>query len=158
MRFRTATREDLGALCAFFDDVVAALEDAACSPRWDRDFYPDDEMLSDLVEDGEFVLGEEGELVCAGALSDIGSDGIAEVHLLAVHPSKVRRGHAHALLDELVRRARDAGARAVRLDVISGNTPALRLYESYGFSHAGTREAFFERTGRLSFDLYKLEV
>ncbi|HMQ33904.1 MAG TPA: GNAT family N-acetyltransferase [Chloroflexaceae bacterium] len=44
------------------------------------------------------------------------------------------RGLAHALAAELIRQAREAGARALTLEVLTRNTAALRVYEAAGLT------------------------
>jgi ribosomal protein S18 acetylase RimI-like enzyme len=59
---------------------------------------------------------------------------IREVHGLAVVPSAQGRGVGRALLAAGIEAARADGARRVRLRVLATNAPAVRLYESLGFS------------------------
>ena len=54
-------------------------------------------------------------------------------HYLAVYPEFRRRGVARRLLGEARRRAGDD---ALSLIVASANTPALSLYEAFGFVEA----------------------
>jgi amino-acid N-acetyltransferase len=61
----------------------------------------------------EFVVAEvAGQVVGCGALHVMWAD-LAEVRTLAVAPAARRRGVGHALLDALLRRARDLGLRRV---------------------------------------------
>lgn len=53
---------------------------------------------------------------------------------VAVHPAYRRRGAGRALLQEAVRRAREAGARWLSLEVDRDNLAALALYRRAGFS------------------------
>ena len=59
------------------------------------------------------------------------------VHALGVVPDYLGQGVARFLLDSALEVAREAGCLAVRLDVYVENTPALRLYRSYGFRDLG---------------------
>jgi [ribosomal protein S18]-alanine N-acetyltransferase len=64
---------------------------------------------------------------------------------IAVDPSARRRGYARAMLDELLERA---GAHdAYTLEVRTSNTPAIALYERFGFRSAGTRPRYYHDTG-----------
>lgn len=63
-----------------------------------------------------------------------------EVVAMWVDPAHRRSGAATALLDDLVRRAREAGAASVALWVADDNHRAKRLYETYGFVPTGERE------------------
>ena len=54
-----------------------------------------------------------------------------DVAVLASHRG---RGIAEAMLGEVERIARERGACKLTLEVLSGNTPALRLYQRVGFA------------------------
>jgi len=56
-----------------------------------------------------------------------------------------RRGIGRALLDTAVTWARAAGIRKLELHVFPWNTPAIRLYETYGFVHEGRRSGHYRR-------------
>jgi len=72
-----------------------------------------------------------------------------EWHLLnlATHSAHRGRGIGRALLDELLKRARDLGAPKATLEVRPDNLPAVRLYESMGFRAIGLRPAFYPDGG-----------
>ena len=56
---------------------------------------------------------------------------------LVVAPQARRRGVARALLDACVHEARSAGCHELKLESAHHRGAAHRLYESYGFAHAG---------------------
>ena len=56
------------------------------------------------------------------------------MHDVAVLASHRGRGIAEAMLGEVERIARERGACKLTLEVLSGNTPAMRLYERVGFA------------------------
>ena len=58
---------------------------------------------------------------------------------VAVLPEYRRRGIARRLVEASVTYARERGAASIVLDVIAGNEPAYRLYESLGFVHLDDR-------------------
>ena len=89
------------------------------------------ERVSDMQALAMTILGvvDDPELL---ALLGYTRDGDrAEIDRLAVHPAHFRRGLARRLLDAL--HAREAGAS--RFDVSTGrdNTPAIALYEQFGY-------------------------
>ena len=53
------------------------------------------------------------------------------------------------MLDEAVGWARTAGVRKLELHVFPWNTPALGLYEAFGFEREGYRKRHYERGGEL---------
>jgi len=71
-----------------------------------------------------------------------------EMHILnlAVHPHHRRRGIARRLLTEALNLARTLGAQEAWLEVRPSNTPALALYESFGFEEVGRRPQYYSDT------------
>ncbi len=71
--------------------------------------------------------------------------GVQEVHLLnlTVVPEHQRRGHARAMLDELVREALALDARRLWLEVRASNERAQALYRRYGFADVGLRRGYY---------------
>ena len=68
----------------------------------------------------------------------LGLQQVLVVHTLAVHPQFLARGVGRRLMEFAIAHARAQGMRAVRLDVNEKNVPAIRLYESLGFTHIDT--------------------
>jgi [ribosomal protein S18]-alanine N-acetyltransferase len=64
---------------------------------------------------------------------------------IAVDPPLRRRGIATALLEGLLERA--GPAEPYTLEVRPSNESAIRLYERFGFSRAGTRPRYYQDTG-----------
>ncbi|WCB96645.1 acetyltransferase [Baekduia alba] len=54
-------------------------------------------------------------------------------------------GVARALLDFATLRARERGCRRMELDVNEANTPAIALYESFGFTLGSPRDLYMRR-------------
>jgi ribosomal-protein-alanine N-acetyltransferase len=71
--------------------------------------------------------------------------GVQEMHLLnlTVTPEYQGRGHARAMLDELVRETTALGARRLWLEVRASNERALALYQRYGFHEVGVRRGYY---------------
>jgi ribosomal-protein-alanine N-acetyltransferase len=64
---------------------------------------------------------------------------------IAIDPPARRRGIATALLEEMIARA--GGDAAYTLEVRPSNSPAIALYERFGFRSAGTRRRYYQDTG-----------
>jgi len=92
-----------------------------------------------------FGAFEAGRLV--GVLTLVRETKAKEKHKAAIYgmyvdPTARRRGVGRALVDRAWRTAsRLRGVRQVRLAVVASNRPALRLYETAGFSVYGREEA-----------------
>jgi len=67
---------------------------------------------------------------------------------VAVHPQQRRRGIARQLVEAALAEMRSQGNCQVMLDVIAGNVPAYRLYESLGWEHFSGTVHFLLGAGR----------
>lgn len=63
---------------------------------------------------------------------------------VAVLPKFRRHGAGRALVEALVARARERGAKTVYLEVRTSNLPAIGLYESLGFVFFGVRKGYYK--------------
>lgn len=94
------------------------------------------------------ALARKGEQVVGFSLSRI-VVGEAELLLLAVKRNVQRRGIGQLLLDQFVELAASKGAAKLHLEVRAGN-PAVRLYNSFGFTELGRRKEYYKgRDGQL---------
>ena len=71
---------------------------------------------------------------------EIGEPGEGEFRMLAVAPSARRRGVGEALMQLVVDRFRELGARAIVLSSLAEMTAAHRVYERLGFRRAPERD------------------
>jgi ribosomal-protein-alanine N-acetyltransferase len=88
------------------------------------------------TRDGELV----GYLVCSRY------DTVWHVMNVSVEPRQRRMGVATALLLELLERIDGSDAR-LTLEVRRSNTPAIALYERFGFRSAGVRRRYYQDNG-----------
>jgi len=89
------------------------------------------------VEDGRILGSTTIEL--HGVVGDddaVLPPGVAYVRMVGTAPEARRRGVARSLMDEVIRRARQAGKRELRLRTAPVMTAAHRLYESMGFERS----------------------
>jgi [ribosomal protein S18]-alanine N-acetyltransferase len=80
-----------------------------------------------------------GYLVCSRY------DDVWHLMNIAVDPIARRRGLGSRLLDAMLKHA--GAASSYTLEVRTSNTPAIALYERYGFRSAGTRPRYYQDTG-----------
>ena len=64
---------------------------------------------------------------------------------IAVDPVCRRRGIARGMLEQMIERA--GPEQQYTLEVRTSNTPAIALYEQFGFRSAGTRPRYYRDTG-----------
>ncbi|MFI6803507.1 GNAT family N-acetyltransferase [Streptomyces luteogriseus] len=117
--------------------------------RLDSEVYPPYSyfvlrQFCELYEDSILVL-DDGEGLCGYALFPTTRDGcLSWVLSLVVARHRQGRGLARRLVYAVLRRLREQGVREVRLTVEPGNTAAIALYESFGFStEGGMRRDYF---------------
>lgn len=71
----------------------------------------------------------------------------AEIMDIGVSAAYQRRGIAAAMMTWMIERARKQGARRMLLEVRVDNTPALALYERFGFTTIGLRKRYYQPEG-----------
>ncbi len=116
--------------------TVVAIEQACFgSSAWSE------RLVTDEIASDRHVVLVADDLTAYGAVSLAG--GTADLDRIAVVPSSRGRGIAHALLNDLVDRARDLGADRMLLEVAADNAAAIGLYEANGFDTISTRAAYY---------------
>ena len=93
--------------------------------------------------------GSDGEERLRGYCICSRYDTVWHVMNVAVDPSERRTGLATHLLEALVARLDDPGGTPAQytLEVRVTNTPAIRLYERFGFLAAGVRRRYYSDNG-----------
>jgi ribosomal protein S18 acetylase RimI-like enzyme len=89
------------------------------------------QAFSVLAFDGELPVGLVN---CIEGFSTFACKPLVNVHDVAVLSSHRGRGIAGQMLAHAERIARERGAVKLTLEVLSGNEPAMRLYERIGFA------------------------
>ena len=131
-RVRAASPEDL--------PVLSKIEKACFSDPWSvvliRECL-DNPSLYRLyaAEDEEGVFGYS---VMSLVLDEAGIDNLAAL------PGHRRSGAGSALLSQMLSDARMLSAESAVLEVRESNTPAIALYERFGFQQVGFRKNYYE--------------
>lgn len=131
MQIREWTKEDI--------DVLAEMEERCFKEPWTK------EMLSDCLRYPIYncFLAEEGGQVCGYCcLITVYED--AEVGNIAVDKPFRGRGIAQALMQAMHERAKEKGATQCLLEVRVSNTPAISLYQKFGYEIYGVRARYYE--------------
>jgi ribosomal protein S18 acetylase RimI-like enzyme len=139
------------------DDALYNCHHAAFTNSQAREFYglSEDEKkqhfnkLYDRTQtinaDASFVLKKENNI--ASILLTISRENEEYISVVAVHPNYRSQGLAKALLTMVIQKMKDRGATTISIGVDVVNTPAVQLYQKYGF----------EITSRLSFHSWSAE-
>lgn len=170
LAIRAARADEFDAVRGFYHKLIEMMEGSEFHPLWEKDVYPSDAFMRASIERGELYVGMLGEEIAAAmAVNGEGAEGYAGtpwhvnaadgefsvIHALGVLPSHHGRGFARELVAAAKDVARGLGHKALRLDVLNGNLPAVRLYESEGFRFVSRVKLFYEDTGLTDFLLYE---
>ena len=119
-------------------ELLASLHARSFSDRWSAPF-----IARLIASPGAVALiaREEGA-PCGFILVRVAADE-AEILTLAIDPARRRRGLGRALVAEAAARACDGGARAMFLEVETGNDAAHALYAGLGFREVGRRRGYY---------------
>ena len=147
VRVRAASEWDLPAIGKLYGSVCDALEGKSYNPGWARDGFPTIGCAREYLQKGALLIALDGAEPAGsvGLTRDPSAEdgfqnapafdeGVWYIHVLAVHPGHQRRGVSSLLLSAAEDFARAQSARAMRLYVWEGNSPAIRAYEKSGYS------------------------
>jgi ribosomal-protein-alanine N-acetyltransferase len=99
--------------------------------------------LAGVPETRDYLLARDAEGTLLGYAGLFTALDAAEVQTIAVARGAQGRGIGRMLLNRLLQRARERGARTVALEVRADNGPAAQLYRSSGFVVDGRRRGYY---------------
>lgn len=156
---------------AFYWQLIDDMQNAEYHPKWQKGIYPTDEDIREAIEQSEMYiyLDENDVVLSAMRVNHSVTEGydqvewsieaeaeeITVIHMLGVGVATQGKGVAKEMVNFVIDMARRDGQKCIRLDVLEGNVPAFRLYESVGFKPAGSVQLFYEDTGLTDFVLYE---
>lgn len=88
------------------------------------------------------VLRYEGEIVCYGGIKFILDE--ADVMNIVTRKDKRNMGFAKFILNELINIAKEENCKQITLEVNENNSPAIHLYEIFGFKQVGLRKKYYD--------------
>lgn len=165
-----ASINDFDRLTQFYRDAILNTENMEIYAKWIYGKHPTDEMILRYIEEGAMYYCEkDGSIASAAAVTlyqsddyhkidwkiQISDDEAAVVHILCVNPKLQKQGIAKKTMQLIIELCRTENKKAVRLDALSCNSPAHRLYESLGFEKRGQQRWFTENVGWTDFYLYE---
>lgn len=102
-------------------------------------------FVLELSKPAGVCLALEEDGILAGYLVCSRFEDVWHLMNVSVDPQRRRRGHAAALIDELLERLGDEAR--LTLEVRPSNSAAIALYERYGFLSAGRRKSYYHDNG-----------
>lgn len=170
---REANIKEYEQVKAFYDRVIEDMQGMEYHPKWQKGVYPEYRYLQESIEKGNLhiVLSQE-EIVGAMIINQETNDGyktvswdlkvaddeILIIHALGVLPTDMKKGIGSGMVAYAKKLAKEKQQKVIRLDVIDGNVPAIKLYEKAGFHFVETVDLFYEDTGWYKFHLYEYVV
>ncbi|MCQ2554029.1 MAG: GNAT family N-acetyltransferase [Clostridia bacterium] len=166
---RRAEKDEYEAVKNFYDEVIDRLEEFEYGPKWTKGVYPAYDYLKSSVELGDMYIGLlDGKIVSSMIVNgeanesyrnakwglDVDDGEYAVIHALGVMPGFTKNGLGKKMVQYAISICKDK-YKSVRLDVLKGNLPANRLYESVGFRMTDALPMFYEDTGWTDFELYE---
>lgn len=173
MELIKASEKDFNRLSRFYREAILHTENMEIFAKWVYGKHPTDEMIMGYIKEGAMYFCErDGAVVSAVAVTPYQgedyhntewslalSDGeVAAVHILCVDPKYQKQGVARDTMALVIELSKSLGKKAVRLDALSCNTPARRLYESLGFVKRGVERWYADNIGSTDFVLYEFAL
>lgn len=172
MKFRIepGTSADIDELEKLYNELNDYLATTINYPGWIKGIYPiredavagvNDNMLYVARTDGRIagsvILNHQPEKAYENVRwkMELDYSCIFVIHTFVVHPSFLKKGVGHALMDYSLELAQRSGIKSVRLDVYEKNLPAISLYEKCGFEYVDTVDLGLGKYGLNWFKLYE---
>ena len=172
MELFQAGEQDFLRLQEFYKNLIAKTPDMRQFCPWEYGVYPTDALLREHIDNGDLYYMEQGGAILAALVllpyqeenyawenpwgAALEDDQVATVHMLGVNPEMQGQGIAHRSVEAAIQKAREMGKKAVRLDALSCNLPAQKLYHAMGFTEVGTVRWQSSNLGWTDFVLYEL--
>ena len=161
--------EEAQSVLGFYYNLIDIMRDRPIRPTWTRDVYPVLDDIREAAENGwlHIAVQDGGGIVGAVVVNDfqgqrydevawaVETDAVAVIHLLAVAPHLHNQGIGRKLLERAREAAAEMNADVIRLDTLPYNTPARRLYESFGFRYCGDLDLYYPSAGTIPFSMYE---
>ena len=164
------TSADIDELEKLYNELNDYLAATINYPGWIKGIYPiredavagvNDNMLYVARTDGRIagsvILNHQPEKAYENVRwkMELDYSCIFVIHTFVVHPSFLKIGVGHALMDYSLELAQSSGIKSVRLDVYEKNLPAISLYEKCGFEYIDTVDLGLGHYGLEWFKLYE---
>lgn len=171
MKLQKAEAAESEEIRKFYFDVIDAMQNKDFSIGWKKGIYPDDDYIRESIQKGElYTLRDSEKLSACMVLNTSFNDGYVGLtwsrelkdgeflvpHALAVAGNMQGRGIGKLAVREIIYFARKNNKKAVRLDIVSSNSVAEKLYTSMGFSFVEETDMYYVDTGTVKYKMYEL--
>lgn len=168
--FRKATAADLDEIAALYDSLCGYLNEHENYPHWEKGVYPTRSTAEMGIELGiQYVCLRDGRIAGTIRLCHVPEEGyrgaawktpddysrILVLYTFGIHPDFLGSGAGLFMLESVEKLARKEGCVSLRLDTVTGNIPAERLYLKAGYEYIETKSLGYEMYDLPWFDLYE---
>jgi ribosomal protein S18 acetylase RimI-like enzyme len=126
-----ASELELAHIRSLFLEYAASLEISLCFQNFEQELAGLPGKYARPT--GRLILARDAQQAAGCVALRKLDDGICEMKRLFVRPAWRRKGLGSALVEQILSHARQIGYRSMRLDTLASLTPAISLYESFGF-------------------------
>lgn len=173
LNIRVATEKDFNSVRDFYYSLIDKMKNSKYKPGWEKDVYPTRKFLNESICNKElYVVEIKGEILSCMVVNHKYNEGyngikwsinvedseMLVIHALGVSPVYAGKGIAKQMVKRVIEIAKKCEIKTIRLDVLSGNIPAEKLYVKMGFTYCGTTKMFYEDTGFVDYKLYEYIV
>lgn len=132
-------------------DKVYEIENQAFFEPWSKK-----NLIKDLEENNflnHYVYELDGKVVGFYIASKVLDE--SEVFTIAVDKDYKKMGIGTSLLNHLIERSKRDSVHQIWLEVSTKNTPAIKLYEKFGFKIMGIRKNYYQKIGEDAYNMLK---
>ena len=171
MELKTATENDFNRLKTFYRDAILHTENIGTYAKQVYGQHPTDEMIfKHINECNMYFCEKDGSIISTAAVTPCQGEDyhntkwsitaadneVSVVHILCVEPKLQKQGIARETMRKIIEMSRKTGKKAVRLDALSCNIPAHRLYYLLSFEKRGQQRWYANNVGWTDFFLFEL--
>lgn len=153
LEIRKANIADLKDIIELYDIVIDDMRNTQYDLGWEKDMYPSHQYIKDSIINNELYIGvNHHQIVSAMMLNhhnneeyqninwlvNVNDEQMIVIHTLAVLPVCRGQGIAKEMVKHAISLSKQNQYQSIRLDVLEGNIPAMRLYEGLGFQYLDT--------------------
>ncbi len=132
-------------------DAVYKIENQAFFEPWSKK-----NLIKDLEENtflSHYVYELNGKIVGFYIASKVLDE--SEVFTIAVDKDYKKMGIGTSLLNHLIERSKENNVHQIWLEVSTKNTPAINLYEKFGFKVIRVRKNYYQKIGEDAYNMLK---
>lgn len=166
VEIKKCSLEDIGLVGKFYDDEILYMDEHGLNyPKWIYQTYPSQTSVKEATKSGTQYFCTVELRVCGAFVLDENPGGLYQkgdwkadlnqgeyliIHALSVAHEFSGKRIGCAIVKYCIEYAKSMDYKAVRIDVVPSNLPAIRLYEKMGFTLCG-REGFGKKPGGNSY-------